>query len=81
MTAIPPAHDKVWRSLITGAISPPLSFLALQLFLGRAKRVIQREPQRFDELCLELRELFVNNQTHPKIINDLDMLLSAKEQP
>ncbi|MBN2694874.1 hypothetical protein JXR93_09450 [bacterium] len=73
---IPSVDSPIWRKLVTGEKSVDFSFLAIKVFLGRAKLMIGSDSseENIKKVSLELRDLFLKYSSIPTIQKDIELL-------
>jgi len=70
---LPAANRRIWRTLIKGEKEYDFEFLAIKIFLGRAKLVQFNDTSEktIESLITELRALIQQNIDHPAVQRDL----------
>jgi|WetSurMetagenome_2_1015567.scaffolds.fasta_scaffold1790649_1 hypothetical protein len=75
---VPASSHPIWKDVLNGKIKHDFQFLALKMMLGRIQITLKADPSQAQYAkCVEdLRNLLMQNANHPKVQNDLSMLLS-----
>ena len=70
---LPPVSDPVWGKIISGAINPDFSHLAVKMTLKKVQ-MAHKTGKSIAECTAELRGVFEKNSTAPNIKKDIDAL-------
>ncbi|MFX0090504.1 MAG: hypothetical protein ACFFBD_01980 [Candidatus Hodarchaeota archaeon] len=78
---IPPIDHKRWNDVVSGKLSLDFNFFPLKLLLARLNLEMLTNPgPETTERCIkEVRELFIKNQTHPKVKKDLRKIFGRRK--
>lgn len=69
------ATNPIWKQLINGQSSAPVTFMAANILLSRLKIEYRHNTSRLDSGARELFELYFKNQQLPSVKRDLPNLI------
>ncbi len=72
---VPGKFNPVWKAILTGQKEVAFSFLAVNIFLSRAKMDVKNNPDTLDKYVGEIWELFNKNAHLPSVQKDLAKIL------
>ncbi len=73
---IPGLNNPIWKDLVTGEKLIDFNFLAIKIFLGRARLLLGNDSSEanIQKLSNELREIFVKHANISVLQKDIELL-------
>lgn len=77
---IPPSSHKRWEDVVAGKLPLTYDFFPLKLLLARLNLEMLTNPglDTTTKCISQVRDLFVKNQTHPKVKRDLRKIFGRR---